>query len=353
MGNESLYRLNFKTQLHLGRDTGAAQVGNLGLEKTETYIPADTLFSAICQTWTTFYDTESLTNFLNGYTENAQQLPFELTSAFPFAADVYFYPKPLTWTDDSKESRLRKKSKRVRFVSQSVFQDILSGKPPKFSEDHLINGGDVWVSSTEIERLREIEHLKRPNDDELTLWETHTRPRVTIGSRNTGSQIWHVQTVEFNTDCGLWFAAKFDTTDETQQKIETLLRVLGDAGIGGERNAGYGMFDFTKPRKKMPTGGTADRFITLSRMCPKSPKQLQKLLTGDVAYNLISLSGRMTDPGGDTRRKQINLFTEGSVLQTDGERIGRLVDELKPDNGLHPVYRYGYAWQIGFQGASA
>ena len=353
MGNEIIYRLNFKTQLHLGRDTGAAQVGSLGLEKTETYIPADTLFSAICQTWTTFYDTESLTDFLNRYTENSQQLPFELTSAFPFASDVYFYPKPLTWTDDSKESTRRKKSKRVRFVSESIFEDIISGKPPKFSEDNLINGGAVWVSPQERERLQKIESLKTPNADDLTIWKTDTRPRVTLGSRSAGSEIWHVESVTFNTDCGLWFAAKFNTTDATQQQIQTLLRVLGDTGIGGERNAGYGMFGFTKPRKKMPTVGTADRFITLSRMCPKSSEQLQKLLTGDVAYNLISLSGRMPHPGGDTRRKQITLFTEGSVLQTDGERIGRLVDELKPDDCPHPVYRYGYAWQVGIKGASA
>ena len=68
---------------------------------------------------------------------------------------------------------------------------------------------------------------------------TSNRPRVTIGAQNAGSEIWHVQTVQFNTNCGLWFAAKFDS-DATKQKIETLLRVLGDNGIGGERNAGYG-----------------------------------------------------------------------------------------------------------------
>ena len=46
MGTYTVYRLKFKTQLHLGRATGAAQTGSLGLEKTETYISADTLFSA-------------------------------------------------------------------------------------------------------------------------------------------------------------------------------------------------------------------------------------------------------------------------------------------------------------------
>ena len=37
--------------------------------------------------------------------------------------------------------------------------------------------------------------------------------------------------------------SKFNS-DETKHKVETLLRVLGDNGIGGERNAGYGQFEF-------------------------------------------------------------------------------------------------------------
>ena len=46
MSNYTVYRLDFKTQLHLGRATGPAQEGSLGLEKTETYIPCrHTLFS--------------------------------------------------------------------------------------------------------------------------------------------------------------------------------------------------------------------------------------------------------------------------------------------------------------------
>ena len=162
-------RLTFKTQLHFGRASGPAQEGSLGLEKTETYIPADTLFSAICQTWTTFYNPESLTTFLNGYTEDGSVLPFMLTSAFPFAKDVYLFPKPLTLSTPSK------KSKRVQFVSQSRFQDIISGNSPDFNENQLINGEEVWVSPEEKEKLRAL-------DRDPIIWTTNTRPRVTLGS---------------------------------------------------------------------------------------------------------------------------------------------------------------------------
>ncbi len=328
MGTYKVYRLTFKTQLHLGRATGAAQTGSLGLQNTETYIPADTLFSAICQMWATFYDTQSLTDFLSLYTSETESLPFTLTSAFPFAPNVYFFPKPLTFQAVSK------KSKRVQFVSNDIFRDIIAGNLPAFDEENLIDGEKMWVSSEEKAQLK--------NTD---VWKTDTRPRVTIGSRNAGSEIWFVQTVQFNTDCGLWFAVNYDS-EETQQKIETLLRVLGDNGIGGERNAGYGLFEFTTDTIDLSEAEDDTQFVTLSPICPKSSDQLEHILKGDIAYNLNPSTGWVTSAGAASQRKQINMFAEGSVLNSSDKPVGRLID-LTPKDYPHPVYRYGYAWQVG------
>ena len=335
MGTYTVYRLTFKTQLHLGRATGAAQTGSLGLEKTETYIPADTLFSAICQTWATFYDTADLSEFLNQYTAENGSLPFTLTSAFPFAHDIYLFPKPLIFKSTSK------KSKRVQFISQTLFENITNGNMPDFDEDNLLNSENVWVSSEEKEQLQ------RTMDEKFNVWQTTTRPRVTIGAQNAGSEIWHVQTVQFNKCCGLWFAAKFDS-DETKQKVDTLLRVLGDNGIGGERNAGYGLFEWTTDSIDLPEVEDSTQFVTLSPTCPKSADQLEHLLKGDIAYNLNPLTGWVTSAGAASQRKQINMFAEGSVLNSSDKPVGRLVD-LTPENYPHPVYRYGYAWQVGIK----
>ena len=338
MGTYTAYRLTFKTQLHLGRATGPAQTGSLGLQKTVTYIPADTLFSAICQMWATFYDTASLTAFLNKYAADDTVLPFTLTSAFPYAHNVYLFPKPLTWTDRSKES------KRVQFVSHNIFQEIISGNSPVFSKDNLINSDNVWISPDKIDPLKEL------MENDPVIWKTATRPRVTIGSQNAGSEIWHVQTVQFNTNCGLWFAANFDS-NETKQKFETLLRVLGDSGIGGERNAGYGQFNFAAVDDlEIPTADVGNQFVTLSPICPKSSEQLEHLLKGDIAYTLTQSTGWLSATGSAQRRNQVNMFSEGSVLNTSENQIGRLVD-LKPDTWSHPVYRYGYAWQVRLKGA--
>lgn len=367
MEDYTVYRLRFKTQLHLGRATGAAQTGSLGLEKTETYIPADTLFSAICQTWATFYDTESLTDFLNQYTAENGTLPFTLTSAFPYAQDIYFFPKPLTFRE-SKDTpdNARKKIKKVRFISESIFQDIVSGNSHNFDKDNLINGENVWVNANQKDQLINVlmtpeekdqlkkardDKLKKLIDDKLKLWTTSTRPRVTIDRQTEESSIWHVETVQFNTNCGLWFAAKYDSV-ETKQKVETLLRVLGDNGIGGERNVGYGQFTFEPgPNFQLPTTEDSNQFVTLSPICPKSPEQLEHLLKGDIAYSLNPLTGWVGSPGTHKRRKKINMFSEGSVLNSYDKPVGRLVD-LRSDGFTHPVYRYGYAWQIGINATS-
>lgn len=387
MEKEVFYHLTFDTPLHLGRpnrltsaqgdrsDDEPIQASRLGLEKTDTYIRADTLFSAICQMWKMYYDTDSLEAFLKSYIEDKSELPLMLTSAFPYAHDICFYPKPISLseskdTHEDIKSEARKQIKKLQFVSSSVFQHIISGYSPQFSKNEtddcesrttnivlngekicLINGESVWVNCEESEQLKKAFDFKdKKGSKKVEIWETLIRPRVTIDRQSAGSEIWHIQTVSFNKKCGLWFAAKFDTV-ETQNKFETLLRVLGDTGIGGERNAGYGMFRFTNNKPiPFPSTKVTDRFVTLSPICPDSSEQLAHLLIGDFDYSLITLSGWATTIGNAARRNQVNMFAEGSVFPVCEDRVGKLIDLKSPKNA-HPVYRYGYAWQVGIKGA--
>ena len=320
MSKHVTYHLNFRSLLHLGRR-------GVGLEKTEISIPADTLFSAICQTWRTFYGEERLTDFLAQY-ETGE--PFLLTSTFPFAGDTRFFPKPLIDINVNADDDL-KKLKRVRYLSEKRFRQIVNGEPITFDSDHLINGGQLWIH----------------DDDKCsrTVWETGKRPRVTLDRQSSTSEIWHLGGVKFHEDCGLWFDAKFDT-GKTQKQIETLLRVLGDTGIGGERSAGYGIFDLHRETAESESDQEADRFVTLSPICPRDTEQLDALIQGDVGYTLEERSGWIcSTEGNGLRRQQIWMFGEGSVLSGNGSQIGCLVD-LKPDPCPHPVWRYAYAWPL-------
>lgn len=314
------YHLTFRSPIHLGRR-------GVGLEATEISIPADTLFSAICQTWRMFYGAASLTDFLAQY-QNGE--PFLLTSSFPFAGDVRFFPKPLidlkVNTDDE-----RKKLKKIRFLSERRFRQMVNGESMAFDSDALINDEQLWIHG----------------DDRCpyTVWRTDKRPRVTLDRQSSASEIWYLGGVKFYEGCGLWFGAKFDT-EETQTQIETILRVLGDTGIGGERSAGYGLFDLhNQPAESEPERET-DRFVTLAPICPRDADELDMLIQGDVSYTLGERSGWIgSAEGSHLRRQQVWMFAEGSVLKGNGSQVGRLVD-LKPDACPHPVWRYGYAWPI-------
>ena len=244
---------------------------------------------------------------------------------------VSAYYQPTQRTDQGKES------KRIQFVSYNIFRDFLSQNAPAFDTDDLINADSLWISPEERAQLEKV------IDGNPIVYETDIRPRVTIGGQNAGSEIWHIETLGFNTKCGLWFAAAFDTP-ETQQKFETLLQVLGDTGIGGERNAGYGMFDVSVDEIEIPTYD-GEQSVTLSPICPKSPEQLESLRAGDVAYTLQSVPGWGSKKTNNLHRKNVYLFLEGSVLHSCEERVGRLID-LKLDTSTHPVYRYGYAWHV-------
>ena len=320
MSRHVTYYLNFRSPLHLGRR-------GVGLEETEISIPADTLFSAICQTWRTFYGEERLTNFLAQYERGE---PFLLTSAFPLADDIRFFPKPLIDLKINADDD-RKKLKKVRYLSERRFRQIVDDEPIAFDADDLINNGQLWIHD---------EDKCSP-----TVWSIDKRPRVTLDRQSSASEIWHLGGVKFNKDCGLWFDAKFDA-EETQTQIETLLRVLGDTGIGGERSAGYGLFDLhSKPAEPQPES-ESDRFVTLSPTCPRDAEQLDALIQGDVAYTLEGRSGWIgSTEGNGLRRQQIWLFGEGSVLAGNGAGVGHLID-LKPDACPHPVWRYAYAWPL-------
>jgi CRISPR type III-A-associated RAMP protein Csm4 len=84
-----VYPLSFRSPLHVGKR-------GVGLEATRSYVPADTLFSALCVAWRELYGASDLCGqLLEPF--SAGRGPFFLTSAFPQAAGVRFFPRPLLY----------------------------------------------------------------------------------------------------------------------------------------------------------------------------------------------------------------------------------------------------------------
>lgn len=337
------YRLNFRSPLHVG-------ARGVGQEVTRTYVPADTLFSAVCFAWRELYGVDLLRRdlldlFVNADTGNE---PFFLMSAFPFVSDIRFFPRPLgAFTNVAVGESDEKAFRRIQFVSERVFEGVVNREALMFRKEDCVNGEVAWVTSEERSRLSEW------TDDatgDIVLWKSTVVPRVTLDRITSASEIWHFGEVRFADGAGLWFAVDFNGEygNPFRGKFDACLRVLGDMGIGGERGAGHGLFNVSRPMEdSLPGSNDTNRFVTLSPLCPKDAAQAGALTGNGAAYELIPRRGWVASPeANNLRRKTIWMFAEGSVLTGGPEpRAGRLVN-VKPDVCPHDVWRYGYAFPI-------
>jgi CRISPR-associated protein Csm4 len=339
------YRLIFRAPLHIGER-------GVGLEVTRTHVPADTLFSALCSAWRELYGVEGLRNdILDWFTDvDGGSEPFVLSSAFPCAAGVRFFPKPLArLASITVHEGDDKAFKRVQYVSEGVFTRMVSGVEAAltFQQADCINGNTVWVTEDERKNLADW------TDDEtgdIVLWKTHVVPRVTLDRLTSASEIWHFGEVHFAEGVCLWFAVDVNSEhgETLRRRFRACLRVLGDTGLGGERGAGRGLFTVFDPTdEQLPEAKSLGRFITLSPLCPKA-SELDILINGHATYEMLPRRGWVTSPeASNLRRKMVWMLAEGSVLTHPGTgHIGQLVN-VKPDACPHDVWRYGYAFPAG------
>jgi CRISPR-associated protein Csm4 len=343
MQGMAVYLLRFRAPLHIGER-------GIGQEETRDYVPADTLFSALCTMWSLLYGTDSLTDLLTRYGDTGRE-PFFLTSAFPFAGETRFYPKPLRPPDSNPEFAKRWKS--IRWVSERVFQAYLNGEPvalepegnpPNGAPRLLLQDGEILIHPDEQQSLKEFWDYEA---DDLRVYRTAVAPRVVLDRVSNASQIWQFGEVHFTGGCGLWFAVQFGEA-RCQERFEACLRLLGDTGLGGERGAGRGLFNYERREWTLQTPSDPSAFITLSPWLPATNEQLGWLRADGSAYELTLKRGWLGSPfANNLRRKEVWMVSEGSVIASQPMfRAGQLVN-LAPDMSPHPAYRYAYAFPVG------
>jgi len=339
MANTWLYRMRFRSPLHIGER-------GVGLEETQHHVPADTLFSALCTAWRWLYGADSLQQDLLEPFQSPDAPPFLLTSAFPFAGDVLFYPKPLTLR--AQDSQSTKSLKSVQWISHSILARWVQGERLTFTPSQCVAGGSIWMTDEERAQLTDFV------DDEtgdLLFWKYAAVPRVTLDRLTCASQIWFFGQVTFVRGAGLWCGICY-RNQGVRQRVEACLRLLGDSGLGGERGAGCGLFDLeiaTEPIS-LPENASGDYLMTLAPCCP-TPEQVGLLLDERCAYHLMPRRGWVGSPeGGSFRRQTVWMLGEGSVIKRiEAAFPGSLVN-VKPDPCPHPVWRYGYAFPLGVKG---
>lgn len=379
----TLYHLHPNSGFHFGQR-------GVELERTGTHLPSDSLFSAVMTTAIQAgYEPDPLTDsFPKAEGRSVDEPPFLLTSLFPRAGEVRFYPAlPLglmlspAALQRLQQAHRMKEIKKVAYISEVLFETLCSGtklddylpdQPPQSDDRGIyLQGSSLWLSRAEVEQLpqafRQVERGGQVAKalQAATVWEIDVLPRVTVDRQRNTSNIFHAGRLNFGPDCGFWFGVEWrrpelQLQDKTlSQVFDTWLYLLSDSGMGAERNAGYGHFTWQKGGTKvLPDPQTNGLFVTLSRYHPQK-NELSTILEDErIAYTLVSVAGWLqtfTSNEAAQRRRRLWLFAEGSVLKmpASSQTLGDLVDvrpRYEQKIFSHPVWRYGLALPVGLGG---
>lgn len=373
MPDLTVYRLAFPGGLHVG-------MRGLELAESSVSVPSDTLFAALldahCRAGGKVDDW-----LIDGPDREAatRDCPCRITSAFPYAGKVLFFPMPVPaqafFSNDLLKTR-RKDVKRINFVSEGVLRRMLDGESLDewlFPADNkaepqagvALEGGALWLTGRECEHLplsfRQDAKTGRPIPPRALsrhrVYAEAVLPRVTVDRINAASTIFHAGQAAFAAGCGLWFGLAGATPPGFAQALHT----LSEDGLGGGRSIGYGAFIYGRSQPLTlpdpPPGGAG---LLLSRYHPRA-EDVKGLQHPQAAYALASVAGWLrTWDGAAQRRRRLWLVREGSVVCLyGGGPWGEVVDVRptyeNPAGDLpHPVWRSGLAlavsWSYPLQG---
>jgi CRISPR-associated protein Csm4 len=379
------YHLQARAPFHFG-------LRGVGIEATAVHGPSDTLFSALCHVLRQQFDQTTLQDFLAGF--SSSEPPLVLSSAFPYVLSrreeevdwqipkpfdsgqaIRFFPRPLEpppgVLDDAEE---RKTVKRVTWLSEGIFRAWVSNDAAALSREWIkeldVGGqkvkhpnlvqGRVWLTADERER---VAGWRDEETDAIRLWAVGDVPRVTVDRRASASTVYQAGRVWLQPGGGLWLLARW--REDWRERGELALRVLGDAGVGGERSAGHGQFHLHGPHALagLPDPTPGGRFVTLSLYHPTQAELADVIGDSKVSYRLQMRRGWMSSPdstrpakgeplrGSALRRKAVRMFAEGSILRwPDGKAVrGDLADVTPEAFDPHKVWRYGLAYAVGYR----
>lgn len=341
-GDAVVVTLEPKGPLHVGLFVGQER------EAALEWVPSDTLFAALVSAWAALgRDVPAL---LRGFREGDP--PFLLTSAFPRAGKVRFYPRP--WVRPKPAGLLeRKRAKSLRWVSEDVFRRLVRGDSleGEGGDENFLHEETVWLTKAERALLPAAVFAEK---EEGRMWKRRVVPHVAVDRRESRSNLFHAGRVEYAAGCGLWFGLRRRSPDASwRDRMDEALEYLSQAGLGGLRSTGHGAFTWEK--EQLPSfPGEGSWAVTLSRYAPRDDKELGRTLLADsrTAYRLALVGGWCRDDRlHPWRRRSARMVAEGSLLAWDGLAVaGHVVDvtpqgvgNFRPD---HRVLRYGYAFPV-------
>lgn len=330
----TVYALEPRGAFHFGER-------GVGLEATSETFRSDSLFSALCAAVREYYGPAQLDELLAACCVDPP--PFRLSSCFPRAGDVLFFPRPQLPLPTAPPPDAAKRLKRTRYVSQGLLARWLAGEDlsGELAPANFLAASGAWLSAAERARLGPL-----LTGETTALWVRDEVPRVAVDRRTHASAIWRCGRLLFQPGCGLYFLAQWNTLD-WRPVVETALAVLGDAGLGGRRSQGHGQFAVAPPTTlELPEPAAPDAWLTLALYWPTSEELAAGVLAEPARFELVVRQGWAASPAtGGLRRREVRMVTEGSLLARPPR--GALADVTPEGFAAHRVYRAGLAFPLG------
>lgn len=319
MATYTLVKFRNMTPLHMG-------TGKENYDFSSTDVHSDTLSSALAAIKMQVDGSSDLMSFLES---------FVISSAFPFIENHYFLPKPCgkinVCVKDTDEYAVRKKLKKIRFVDIELWGDLTEGKT-LVVQDRQLKGSFLLSANFE--------------DSKFTVpYKSQVNQRVTI-CREGGKEAepFFFEWTYFGANSGLY--CLLDIPEGKKSELFHLFGLLGEIGLGTDRNVGGGKFEVEMVEFSLPDVESADSVLLLSLFIP-TEDELQNLDLGHSHYELLKRGGYMAGSEDvdfrHLRKRTIYMFNAGSVFSTTKSLKGKVVD-LKPDwndNRMHSVFRSG------------
>ena len=319
-----VFKLKFKGPAHFG-ETG------IDLENVSERVGSDTLFSALVNAHKEVYGIKETTEFVENYSKKPQ---FIISSLFVYLENKIFLPRPLIdlRIDNEIKRNYGKDLKKIKWLDLKGFENWLKSN----------------LNDEEIERMKslQIEYSEA--------YTTEIRPRVTLDRTTSQSNIYHSGLVYFKKNTGLYGFVAFTDT-KFIKNFQTMLRILGQFGLGGEKTYGCGMFEiemFERVSENLRKifFRQSDIHIILSLYHPDN-EEISSLKGNAIAYDIVRKRGWITTGryALPYKRKSVGFFVEGSVFRNkpSGTIVDVTPDEL--ENELpHRIFRNGYAFTIPF-----
>lgn len=337
-----VWKISGSSGFHFGRH-------GLGQEETLATMPSDSLFAALVNRLAV-----SAGGDVDAFMESFKpgEPSFALSSTFPFAGGVLFFPVPFAAVGQISNKGDAKRYKRVQYISQNLFTLLINGEKDLseiYDESVRLMKDSVLVDTSEADKLP-----KEVREDEMPIWKMETRPRVTLGRAAQNSALFFTGRVTYASECGLWFGMFWPKqNDALKNQVTDLFNELGDSGLGAERSVGFGGCEIKQSGTINLPAADGRQWVSLSRYLPRK-EEIDSLSQG--AYKIVHVGGWLDSPvKRGQRRRSVNMLEEGATLGKALSAIPGDIADVSPNyNGSNPlghlVYRSGLALAVEWKG---